>query len=82
MYIVLCVAGANVETPSVTAASTHSSSDWALSKLYEINAILSAKSVFVIITAGKRRLLLSVSVSKVFVAFSCGSHCCVVQCYD
>ena len=51
MYIVLCVAGANVETPSVTAASTHSSSDWALSKLYEINAILSAKSVFVIITA-------------------------------
>ena len=25
------------------AVSTHSSSDWALSKLYEINAILSAK---------------------------------------
>ena len=68
--------------PSVTAVSTHSSSDWALSKLYEINAILSAKSVFVIITAEKRRLLLSVSVSKVFVAFSCRSHCCVVQCYD
>ena len=37
--------------PSVTAVSTHSSSDWALSKLYEINAILSAKSVLVIITA-------------------------------
>ena len=82
MYIVLCVVGANVETPSVTAVSTHSSGDWDLSKLCEINAILSAKSVFVIITAGKRRLLLSVSVSKVFVAFSCGSHCCVVQCYD
>ena len=77
MYIVVCVAGANVETPSVTAVSTDSRSDWALSKLYEINAILSAKSVLVIITVGKRRLLLSVSVSKVFVAFSCGSHCIV-----
>ena len=43
--------------------ATPSSSDWALSKLSEINAISSAKSVPVIIAAGERRLLLSVSVN-------------------
>ena len=61
----------------MAAVSTPSSSDWALSKLSEINPISSAKSVSVIIIAGERRLLLSVSVIKVFVAFNCGSHCVV-----
>ena len=66
-----------VRTNSGAAHSTRSGSDWALSKLSEINAISSAKTVSVIITEGKRRLLISVieCESKVSVAFNCGSYC-------
>ena len=39
---------------SLAAVSTPSSSDWALSKLSEINVISLARSLSVIITAGKR----------------------------
>ena len=57
--------------------SGQSQIDWALSKLSEINAISPAKTVSVIITEGKRRLLISVieCESKVSVAFNCGSYC-------
>ena len=66
-----------MKTNSGAANSTRPSSDWALSKLSEINAISSIKTVSVIITEGKRRLLISViqCESKVSVAFNCGYYC-------
>ena len=64
---------ATVYVRTNSGAATRSGSDWALSKLSEINAISWAKTVSVIITEGKRRLLISVieCESKVSVAFNC-----------